>query len=185
MNKDETRSGPKPRAENAISLLTADHDKVKKLFKKYEKLAEKDPNGEKSSVAKEIITELTVHMAVEEEIFYPAARKAINDDDMINEADVEHAGAKSLILELLEMRSNNAMYDAKVTVLGEYIEHHIEEEHDEMFPKVRNTQLDLEALGKKMHERKTALLAASDSERVKVLSSTNSAEKQKARPHRA
>ena len=183
MNKDQTKGGPKPRAENAISLLTDDHEKVARLFKEYEKLVEKDSEGKKSSVAKEIITELTIHMAVEEEIFYPAARKAIHDDYLINEADVEHAGAKDLILQLLEMRSNNSMYDAKVKVLGEYIEHHVKEEQDEMFPKVRNSKLDLEALGKTMHERKTELQSASESERIKVLSAANTAEKKKAQPH--
>ena len=91
---------------------------------------------------------------MEEEIFYPAVRKAIKDDDMMDEALVEHASAKELIAQILDMAAGDDLFDAKVKVLSEQIEHHVREEEDEMFPKVRKTHLDLVALGEEMAARK-------------------------------
>lgn len=144
--------------QNAISLLSDDHDKVKKLFKDFEKLSKKDDDS-KVDVANQICAELIVHALVEEEIFYPAARSAINDDDMMNEADVEHDSAKDLIAQIQSMDADDEMYDAKVTVLGEYIDHHIKEEEGEMFPKVRKAKVDLEELGMQMMMRKEELMS--------------------------
>jgi hypothetical protein len=141
--------------EDAISLLIADHDKVKKMFKKYDKL---EDLGQKKSLAEEICTELTVHTKVEEEIFYPASRPKIKDDDMMDEAIIEHATAKDLIAQIQSMNPNDPMYDAKVTVLGEYIDHHVKEEQEEMFPKVRKAKLDLIELGQRIKMRKQELL---------------------------
>jgi hemerythrin superfamily protein len=103
--------------------------------------------------------ELTIHAMVEEEIFYPQVRMAINDDDMLNEAEVEHDSAKELIAQIQFMETDNPMYDAKVTVLGEYIEHHVTEEEEEMFPKVRKAKMDLEELGEDMRMRKEVLMS--------------------------
>ena len=97
---------------------------------------------------------------VEEEIFYPAVRAAIDDDDLMNEAEVEHASAKDLIAQLQEMASSDPMYQAKVTVLGEYIEHHVKEEESEMFSKAKKAKMDLDALGEQMTERKEELMGA-------------------------
>ncbi|MDB5765103.1 MAG: hemerythrin protein [Herminiimonas sp.] len=135
---------------DAISILTDDHKNVKKLFKDFEKMKDKGDVADKEALVDQICAELTVHAEVEEEVFYPAARKAIKDDDMLNEAEVEHAGAKDLIEQIQSMDSSDPMYDAKVTVLGEYIDHHVEEEEKEMFPKARKTKLDLEALGEQI-----------------------------------
>jgi hemerythrin superfamily protein len=144
--------------KNAIDLLTEDHKKVKKLFKDYEKLKEEGDVERKKAVAMEICDDLTVHAKVEEELFYPAARDAIEDDELIDEADVEHATAKDLIAQIQSMDAENPMYDAKVIVLGEYVSHHIDEEQNEIFPKVKKAKLDIEALGSKIAQRKEALI---------------------------
>lgn len=146
VSKKTTAAG----AGNAISMLTDDHKKVKKLFKDFDKLKEKGDAADKEALVEQICAELTVHAEIEEEIFYPAAREAINDDDMMNEAEVEHASAKDLIEQLQAMDSSDPTYDAKVTVLGEYINHHVQEEETEMFPKVKKAKIDLDALGEEL-----------------------------------
>ena len=148
-----------PRGKDAVALLMDDHRKVKKLFKDFEKLAD---GAKKSAIAQQICVELSVHTQVEEEIFYPAVREAIDDDDLMDEADVEHACAKSLIAELKTMKPGDDHYDAKVTVLGEYIDHHVKEEHEEMFPKARKTKVDMAELGERMLRRKEELQASQD-----------------------
>ena len=99
-----------------------------------------------------------MHAQLEEEIFYPAVRAAIDDDDLINEAMVEHGSAKDLISQIQSMAVSDPMYDAVVTVLGEYINHHVEEEQNEMFPKVQKSDMDLEELGLEIAQRKAALV---------------------------
>ena len=147
------------KTDDAITLLTADHDKVKKLFKSFEKSTGEDADKKQELVA-EICTELTVHATIEEEIFYPAAREALEEQDLLDEAEVEHASAKELIAQLEDMKPGDELYDAKVTVLGEYIDHHVKEEQDEMFPKIKKAKLDLNALGIQMKARKEELMAA-------------------------
>ncbi|HSI44267.1 MAG TPA: hemerythrin domain-containing protein [Methylotenera sp.] len=144
--------------DNAITLLKDDHAKVKKMFKEFEKLSKKDDDS-KVEIANQICMELTIHAQVEEEIFYPAARMAIDDEDMLNEAEVEHDTAKDLIAQIQTMDPEDEMYDAKVTVLGEYINHHVEEEESEMFPKARKAKMDLNELGMQMKMKKEELMA--------------------------
>ena len=143
--------------DNAISMLIADHTKVKKLFKEFEKLSKNDDDG-KVDIANMICMELTVHTKAEEEIFYPAARMAIDDEDLLNEANVEHETAKNLIAQIQTMSPNDEIYDAKVTVLGEYINHHVKEEETEMFPKVRKAKVDLNELGLRLKMKKTEIM---------------------------
>ena len=145
---------------DAIALLTADHKKVKKLFKDFDKLKEKGSAKEKQALVTEICAELSVHAQIEEEIFYPAVRDAIDDDDLMDEAMVEHAGAKDLIAQLMAMDPTDEYYDAKVTVLGEEIDHHVGEEEGEMFVKAKRAKIDSVALGDEMSERKEALMAS-------------------------
>jgi hemerythrin superfamily protein len=146
--------------EDAIALLVADHENVKLLFKQFDELAEKDDIQGKQQIAEQICDELTIHAQIEEEIFYPAARAAIKDDDLLNEAAVEHATAKDLISQIQGMSAEDELYDAKVKVLSEYIDHHVEEEETEMFPKCKKSSMDLAGLGVQLTERKDELVAA-------------------------
>ena len=144
---------------DAIELLLADHRNVEKLFKQYEKLVEDEASyNEKEVLAATICAELTVHTQMEEEIFYPAARDILDDEDLVDEAVVEHASAKDLIEQLSDMSPDDDLYDAKIKVLSELIEHHVEEEEDEMFPKLKKARLDTAALGPQMAERKNQLI---------------------------
>jgi len=144
---------------DATILLTRDHAEVHKLFKQYEKLVKADAGAEeRKAIAERACLLLTVHAQVEEEIFYPAAREAGIEEDLMDEADVEHASAKDLIAQIQSMEPDDDHYDAKVTVLGEYIDHHVEEEEGEMFPKCRKARIDLAGLASRLIERKQALL---------------------------
>lgn len=156
--KTATHKATTRRSKNdAIKLLTDDHAKVKKMFKEFEKLHKKNEEG-KEELAQQICQELTIHAQLEEEIFYPAAREAIDDDHMMNEAEVEHQAAKDMIAKIQSMNSSDPMYDALVTVLAEYVNHHIEEEQNEIFPKMEKAKVDLEEIGSEIAERKQALM---------------------------
>ena len=145
---------------DATVLLERDHAEVHKLFKQYEKLADAGADGsDRQAMAEQICMLLTVHATIEEEIFYPAAREAEVDDDLLDEAEVEHASAKDLIAQIRAMGPDDELYDAKVKVLGEYIDHHVEEEEDEMFPKCRKSGMDLTELAVRLMERKQELMA--------------------------
>jgi len=159
-----------PGAINAITILADDHKKVKKMFMDFDKLMKSaNKDVEKGTLVQKICVELIVHTQIEEEIFYPAVRAAIDDNDLMDEADVEHAGAKELIAQLVDMEPGDDHYDAKVTVLGENIDHHVKEEQDEMFPKARKAKLDLAALGAQMLKRKQELQARSGGSATKKI----------------
>jgi len=147
-------------AQDAIALLMEDHKTVQKLFKDYEKLTQGDAEEEeKAALAQQICMELSVHAQIEEEIFYPAVRDAIEETDLLDEAEVEHASAKDLIGQIEAMTPGEELYDAKVTVLGEYVNHHVKEEQDEIFPKVKKAKMDTATLGAELLERKQELQA--------------------------
>ena len=144
---------------DAIALLKADHRKVEALFAKFEKA--KDAKVKKA-LAAEICTELSVHAMIEEEIFYPACRDAV-EDDLRTEAYVEHDGAKILIAELANSDPSNEFYKAKMTVLSEQIKHHVKEEEkpgEGFFAQARKADIDMEMLGEQLAARKSELLAA-------------------------
>jgi len=144
--------------KDAIALLEGDHTSVQRLFKRFEKLKNGEGNeAEKAELVNIICDELKVHTQIEEEIFYPAVREAIDDDDLMDEAEVEHTGAKETISNLEAMQPGDDLYDATVSVLGEYVNHHIKEEEGHMFPKVRKSGLDTKALGTQLMERKHEL----------------------------
>lgn len=145
-----------PKKQDAIALLKADHRKVEELFEKYEAA-----RGKKADIAKHICLELIIHTLLEEEIFYPACREAGVETDMMDEANVEHDGAKVLIAELEAGKPDDDYYDAKVKVLSEEIKHHVKEEEKRggIFTEARKAELDLDTLGEQMTGRKKELLA--------------------------
>jgi hemerythrin superfamily protein len=162
--KQSTRQSNKSAAPiDAIALLTTDHKEVKKLFKSYAALVDAETEtAKKQALALQICATLTVHATIEEEVFYPAAREGLDEQDLLDEAEVEHASAKDLIAQIEGMEPDDDLYDAKVKVLGEYIDHHVKEEEEELFPKVKRAKLDLEALGGELDARKQELQAEVD-----------------------
>ena len=150
-----SRSASSRRAPDAVALLKADHQVVQKLFDQFEKTRSEDRKG---AIAGQICRELTVHAQIEEEIFYPAAREVLRDEDLIDEATVEHQSAKDLIRQIEGGKPGDGLFDAKVKVLGEYIRHHVKEEQNEMFPKIRKTKLDLKLVGEQLQARKLELV---------------------------
>jgi hypothetical protein len=159
---------------DAIELLDADHRAVKSLFDEFRLLsANKAAASKRKALAEQICLDLTIHMRLEEEIFYPPVRDAVRDEDLLDEAEVEHAGAKELIAQILSMKPVDELYDAKVTVLGEYIDHHVKEEREEMFPKVRKCGLDLAGLGDQLRVRKQELQAVPEALREDALVSVS------------
>jgi hemerythrin superfamily protein len=158
--------------QDALELLDADHRAARQLFQQYRELAAHDaPEARRKALADQICMELTIHAKLEEELVYPAVREAIRDDDLMDEAEVEHASARDLIVQILSMDAHEELYDAKVTVLGEYIDHHVREEREQMFPKVRRSGLDLARLAERLRERKAELQAVPEALREDLLAS--------------
>ena len=153
------RSSAANKSADAIAMLKADHDKVKKLFKEFERMHNAQSDEEAEQLATQICNELTVHAKLEEEIFYPEVRAAIDDEDLIDEAEVEHASAKELIAQIESARSGDDKFAAKVMVLGEYVNHHIKEEQDEIFPKAKKAKVDMKAMASRLASRKEELMA--------------------------
>ena len=155
MATSKSKSGAKP---VAIELLEADHRKVENLFEEYEGEKEGDEDA-KRAIAKKICGELTAHAQLEEELFYPWLRENLDEEDMemLEEAYVEHAGAKDLIAQIEAATEIDGAFDAKVKVLSEYIKHHVKEEEQEIFPEVRGQKEELDELGQEMHGRKAEL----------------------------
>lgn len=148
-----------PAKMDAVALLKADHRKVEELFEKFE--STKGGSARKKLV-QQICTELAVHTMIEEEIFYPACAGEIEDQDLVQEAYVEHDGAKVLIAELMGSEPDDAFYDAKVMVLSEMIKHHVKEEEkrsEGLFAEAKDAGLDLDDLGERLQARKEELLA--------------------------
>jgi hemerythrin superfamily protein len=144
--------------QDAIALLKADHRTVEELFEQYEGAT---GSAKKQKIAMQICLELTVHAQIEEEIFYPACEGKI-EDDLLKEAYVEHDGAKVLIAEIEAGSPDDDYYDAKVKVLSEQIEHHVEEEEkrmEGMFAQARHAGLDMDALGEQLRARKEELIS--------------------------
>jgi hemerythrin superfamily protein len=147
-------------ATDAIAILTNDHAEVAELFEEYEALVEGEGDeGEKQALAERICALLTAHATIEEEIFYPAAREALDEQLLLDEAEVEHATAKDLIEQIQSMDPTDELFDAKVTVLGEYVNHHVQEEEGELFPRCQGADIDLEELGEELSARREELIA--------------------------
>ncbi|MDG2520626.1 hemerythrin domain-containing protein [Caulobacter segnis] len=156
---------PTQTPKDAIALLKADHDEAEALFEQFEATESK---AKKWAIAQKVCTALVVHTAIEEEIFYPAFRGKI-EDDLLDEAYVEHDGAKVLIAEILQNGPDAEFFEAKVKVLGEEIEHHVKEEErpaEGMFAQARATGADMVAIGEAMAARKAELMAQYEREGV-------------------
>jgi hemerythrin-like domain-containing protein len=151
-------SGTRARNDDAISMLMEDHKKVQKLFRDFEKAHEADDSEACQQIVQRACAELEVHTTLEEELFYPAAREALGEDEeLIDEAEVEHQSAKELIAQLGAMGPQDQKYAATFTVLAEYVKHHIKEEERELFPKLKKAKLDVDSLGEEMQAQKRVL----------------------------
>ena len=147
---------------DAVALLKKDHDEVEQLFKDFEKAS---GEGRKEKLAREICRQLTVHATIEEEIFYPACEGKV-EEGLLKESYVEHDAAKLLIAEIEAGGPSDEFYDAKVKVLSEEIDHHVEEEEKRMeglFAQAKKAGLDMDALGEQLAQRKSELLAQTES----------------------
>lgn len=150
---------PHANTSDALEMLRADHARIKALFRDFENLRDDDDDDDqrKAELVDDICYELTIHGMLEEEIFYPALRRVIDDEDLMDEADVEHAGARDLISQLEIMYPDDDHFDATVAVLGEEVAHHMDKEETNMFRAARAGGLDLHALGAQLAVRKQAL----------------------------
>ncbi len=143
------------RATNALTMLRKDHKMVSELFDEFETKSKRGDQAKMKEIAEMVCAELTVHATLEEEIFYPALREAFPEhEDVLDEAEVEHASAKELIAQI---EAGGDLFEAQVTVLGEYVRHHVKEEHA-LFAKIQKSwKVDFEELGAQLAERKAAL----------------------------
>ena len=156
--KSKKRGGT--RMPLAMSMLAADHKAVSKLFKSYESTEERQ---QKRSILQQICAALTAHAQLEEELFYPALRSGFDGEDaeLLDEAEVEHSTVKALVGALENAKPGDDLVDAKVKVLSEYVKHHVREEEDEIFPKAKKAKdVDFDALGERMQQRKQQLEAS-------------------------
>ena len=152
-----TKSRSSDQSIDAIELLKQDHRAVEALFEEFEEAEDE----QLAAIAERVCQLLTVHAQIEEELLYPAAKEAFKDEeenDLVNEATVEHASARELIAQIEDMSADDELFKATVKVLSEYIKHHVKEEEGEMFPKLKETELDLEELGGRLQDRKLALM---------------------------
>jgi hemerythrin-like domain-containing protein len=149
-----------PPEQDAVALLSTDHAEVKQMFERYRQLVEGSAaDDRRGQLAGAICSALTVHAEIEEDIFYPAMREAVDDELLFDQAEVEHAAARELIEQIESMDPGDALYDAKVLVLGEYVEHHVQEEENEIFPQAEKSGIDLATLGAELGERKRELMS--------------------------
>lgn len=153
------RRGASQRQQDAIALLRADHKTVSDMFEEYERRKDRLSPDKKREMVQTICRELEVHAQIEEEIFYPAAREAIREQELLDEAEIEHGSAKELIRQLQNGEPGDELYDARVKVLGEYVKHHVKEEQGQLFPMVKKSRLDIRGLGEALMRRKQELMA--------------------------
>lgn len=145
---------------DAIALLSADHEDVRDLFAEYDELIADEADAEdRLALANEICDALTAHAAVEEELFYPAARSVLDGEELIDEAESEHASVRALVQRIQAMDPEDEAFDDTLRILAEAVEQHVQEEEGEIFPRVREAGLDLASLGEQIAVRKDELMA--------------------------
>lgn len=142
------------RSPDAITLLEQDHRAVEALFKAFEN---SDDRREKRRLARQICEELDTHARIEEQVFYPAAERVAQARDLIHEGEVEHEGIKRLVREIPQLSASDDYFEPRVKVLMEYVKHHVKEEETQTFPRLRKSDLDLQALGEQLAQRKARL----------------------------
>lgn len=158
---------------DAIDLLRQDHRKVEALFKQFKNA---DNGRTKLSLARDICAELAVHAKIEEKLFYPTAKREAPDaSDDVNEGIVEHEGIKRLVKQIPEMSANDEMFESRMTVLEEYVKHHVKEEESTMFPKIVESDVDLQALGRKLEAKKRRLKADAKPPKARNVTDSRSA----------
>ena len=162
----------KQQAPDAIDLLDADHLQVHGLFQSYRELVRtRAPALQRRALAEEICMELTIHAKVEEELFYPAVREALQDDELLDEAEGAHGSQRELVAQILATAAEDELYDARVAVLSDYVERHVRNEREQVFNRALAARLDLQSLARAISVRKEELRAVSDALREDALAS--------------
>jgi hemerythrin superfamily protein len=157
MPRASSRTTRSTKSQTALDLLKADHAEVKKLFNKFERQKKNEDDDGMEQTVQAICQALSVHAQIEEEIFYPALRAAADADDALDEADVEHSHVKELVGQLEGAQAGDDHFEARVKVLSEYVQHHVDEEESTIFSKARKADIDLVALGEQLRMRKEEL----------------------------
>jgi hemerythrin superfamily protein len=150
------RAADAARGKDAVMLLEADHRHVEELFRQFEKAKDE---SQKHQLADKIFLQLRIHTQIEEEIFYPASREFLKDDEVVDKSIAEHQSIKAMIKQIKGMAPSDGSFEAKVSVLKETIEQHVKEEEEELFPQVRKTDMDLKEIGQQLMTRKEELMA--------------------------
>lgn len=162
----------KQQAPDAIDLLDADHLQVHGLFQSYRELVRtRAPALQRRALAEEICMELTIHAKVEEELFYPALREALQDEELLDEAEGAHGSQRELVAQILATAAEDELYDARVAVLSDYVERHVRSEREQVFNRALAARLDLQSLARAISVRKEELRAVSDALREDALAS--------------
>ena len=158
-NRSTSRAAASARNE-ILDELKEDHKRVKKAYKEFQKMEPEENPEECEALVQQVLHELQVHTALEEELLYPAAREAI-EEDLVDEAEVEHESAHALMDQLMGMSANDEKFAARFTVLCEYVLHHVKEEENEMFPQLEKAKgIDWESLSAEMTTRRTEMMGA-------------------------
>jgi cytochrome P450 len=164
----------KKQAPDAIDLLDADHLAVHALFQSYRELVRAGaPALQRRALAEEICMELTIHARLEEELFYPAVREALQDDEVMDEAEDQHGSQREFVAQILTSSAEDELYDAKVAVLSEYVERHVRQEREQVFNRALAARVDLQSLGRMINVRKEELRAVAEALREDTLASAH------------
>lgn len=162
----------KKQTPDAIDLLDADHLAVHGLFEAYRNLVRnRAPSLQRRLLAEEICMELTIHAKLEEELFYPVVRETLHADILADQAEDQHGSQRDLIAQILTSSAEDELYDARVAVLGEYVERHVRQEREEVFNRVLASRLDLHALARSITVRREELRSVADALREDALAS--------------
>ena len=162
----------KKQSPDAIDLLDADHLAVHALFQSYRELVQQQaPALQRRALAEEICMELTIHARLEEELFYPAVREALQDEELLDEAEEQHGSQREFVAQILAMAPQDELYDARVAVLADYVERHVRQEREQVFNRVVASRMDLHSLARSLTIRKEELRAVSDALREDALAS--------------